>query len=267
MKLTTTANSILFILVGLAIACAKPTPVPTKSAALQVLDPALHEVLPNVPHTDTDKNCESGELRLDERCTKIRWGDGDTFSFNDNGEKKKARLAKYNTLESYGPVHRWGTWTGWELYHLAKQAGTFAAAGDWQCTTMPGSGGYGRLLVDCPDLRLALLKAGLAHIFLIDGEADPAELQAQATAIEKSVGMWEKGAPQKLITSLHSEDEDDRSAYNRICDLSNGRCLPVDHTEFYSSCQEIQGPGTPSSYMLYVPYTDRYGPDRADCLR
>lgn len=245
------------------IGCTKSPPAPAAHATAD--NPSLHETLPNVPVVSPP--CETGELRLDEQCVPVRWSDGDTFSYKEHGEKQTARLAGYNTLESYGPVHRWGTWTGWELYHLAKSAGPLAAAGQWNCTTLPGSGGYGRKLVDCPDLRLVLLQEGLAHLFHIDTEAAAIELTAQQTAIANGTGMWAKGAPTLLLTSLHSEDESDKSAYNRVCDLSTGRCLPVEHSHFYSTCQEVVGPQTPPSYMTYVPYTDRYGVDRADCLR
>ena len=69
------------------------------------------------------------EILLDGRIYKVRWGDGDTFRLKTlTGKKKSARLAGFNTLESYGPVHRWGEWTADELYQLANAAGVVAAA-------------------------------------------------------------------------------------------------------------------------------------------
>ncbi len=92
----------------------------------------------------------ASEILLSGQIIRVRWGDGDTFSFkNLSGKRKNARLARFNALESYGPVHRWGDWTPAELYRLAKKAGEVAAARGWNCRQLPGGGGYGRLLVEC----------------------------------------------------------------------------------------------------------------------
>ncbi|MDP6932187.1 MAG: hypothetical protein QGG40_04685, partial [Myxococcota bacterium] len=67
-------------------------------------------------------------LLLDGQQTSVHWDDGDTFKrlTTDGSKGQGARLQGYNTLESYGPVHRWGEWTGQELYALAKDAGRVA---------------------------------------------------------------------------------------------------------------------------------------------
>lgn len=206
-----------------------------------------------------------GRVELDGLMLDVRWGDGDTFSFTDSsGDKVSARLMGYNTLESYGPVHRWAEWSGWELYGLAKEAGVLADARTWECTDTGGSGGYGRIAVDCPDLREALLIAGMAHVFAIDEPPPAGDLELQQQAIEAGAGMWAKGAPAGLLTSLHSASEG-REPYNRVCDLGTGMCPVQAHDQSYDSCEEVcveEG-----SCMLYVPYEERYGPDRAACLK
>ena len=55
-------------------------------------------------------------------------------------------------------------------------------------------GGYGRKNVDCPDLRRALLEAGLAHVFSVSGPADEADLKAQAIGIKAAAGYVVRGA-------------------------------------------------------------------------
>ena len=84
----------------------------------------------------------------------VRWGDGDTFTVVEGALKgKAARLVGYNTLESYGPVHRWGSWTGPELMRIAFEARDAAAADTWTCKKQRKKDSYGRLLIDCPDAR------------------------------------------------------------------------------------------------------------------
>ena len=206
------------------------------------------------------------QLKLDGQVWQVDWDDGDTFSYQDSKTQKKvsARLNRFNTLESYGPVHQWGEWTAKELYDLAKEAGVFARSQEWNCTDTQKGGGYGRILVDCPDLRDAILRAGLAHPFSVDQPAPAADLEALQFAIDAKAGMWAKGAPQKLITSLHSQDEKpDKEAYNRICDLKTGQCDVETHTDAYTSCQNVC---LHDSCMIYVPYKERYGEQRAACL-
>jgi micrococcal nuclease len=208
---------------------------------------------------------------LDGQPIVVSWDDGDTFhSPRPDGEKLKARLAGFNTLESYGPVHSWGDWTPEELYGLATDSGRRAASQVWECTTLPGGGGYGRELVDCPGLRDVMLREGYAHIFLADegSVADPADLEAQHEAQAEGRGMWAKGVPAGIITSLHSLDEkkDQESTYNRVADTKTGLALKVDHTESYRSCQKVCMDEA-ESCMIYVPYRERYGDGRAICLQ
>ena len=207
------------------------------------------------------------QILLDGNISNVRWGDGDTFSLRTlTGKRKNARLAGFNALESYGPVHRWGDWTYAELYQLAKAAGVAASAKGWICTTQPGGGGYGRLLVDCPGLERELISKGLAHVFSIKGPGDEAVLALQKQAQKQSQGIWAKGVPEGLITGLHSADErsDRKQAYDRVVDTQTGEAPAVPHTKSYEVCQEVCHQ---SSCMIYVPYRMRYGDKRASCLR
>lgn len=206
---------------------------------------------------------------LDGERVLASWDDGDTFaSPREGGDPLRARLAGYNTLESYGPVHSWGTWRPDELYALSKEAGEVAGASEWSCEILAGGGGYGRERVDCPDLRRELLSLGLAHLFVFEGEADPDDLAAQATAIETRSGMWAKGAPTWLVTSLHSLDEreDQVQTYNRVAHTGDGHVEKRMHSDTYSGCTEVCPDGV-DSCMVYVPYAQRYGESRAACLR
>ena len=168
------------------------------AGAPKSLDVDSDEPLNGAVRKPVKKEPGKSEILLDGRIYKVRWGDGDTFRLKTlTGKKKKsARLAGFNTLESYGPVHRWGEWTADELYQLANTAGVVAAAQGWTCSKQPGGGGYGRLLVACPELERVLLEKGLAHIFSIDGPGDPELVALQRKAQEERVGMWEKGVPQ-----------------------------------------------------------------------
>ncbi len=242
----------------LIIACAS-TPPSLDVDANEPLDTAIKKPVRPVP--------KPGQILLDGRVVTVRWGDGDTFSLRSlTGKRKNARLAGFNALESYGPVHRWGDWTHAELYQLAKAAGEVAAARGWTCATLPGGGGYGRLLVDCPDLERTLIQKGLAHIFSIKGPGEPDLVALQIDAQKNGAGIWAKGVPAGLVTSLHSADErsDRRQAYDRVVNTQTGEAPAVQHTKNYEVCQEVCHQ---QSCMIYVPYRMRYGAKRATCLR
>ena len=214
------------------------------------------------------------KVQLDGVETQAAWDDGDTFAVPGEGDKpKRMRLAGYNTLESYGPVHRWGGWTAQELYDLAKQAGQVAGEKARTCSLGEGEGGYGRGVADCPELRLELLSRGLAHVFAVDSEPVAEDLAAQQQAIAAKQGMWAKGAPEGLVTSLHSLDEkaDQEKTYNRVASLTTGLAGKQEHAESYAPCQEVCVGAAPpegtGSCMVYVPYDQRYGDKQADCLK
>ena len=237
----------------------------------------ISEEQKQVEQKQVEQKQETYNVELDGLQIQARWDDGDTFSaYTTDGETKKkikARMNGYNTLESYGPVHSWGTWSAQELYVLAKESGVVAQKGTWNCSDLKTGGGYGRLLVDCPDLRSTLLREGYAHPFSVEKPAPQKDLDDLNYAIENKKGMWEKGAPAFLITSLHSQSEypdknDDGSykkqAYNRICDMKTGQCAVREHNDIYEVCQNVC---IEDSCMIYVPYANRYKKeDLASCL-
>ena len=207
-----------------------------------------------------------GQVLLDGELHTVRWDDGDTFSYKGAAEKVRARLADYNTLESYGPVHRWRGAGYDELYANAKQATARVRAGGWSCQRTGKGGGYGRIGVRCPDAALALVSEGLAHVFSVEEPADSKLLEAQKAAIAGKRGMWAKGAPEGIVTSLHSKDEPGRAKpgqlYDRVASASTGAARPTPHDQTYAACQEVCRQG---SCMRYIPFKQRYGKDRLRC--
>src|SRR5882757_1640206 len=87
----------------------------------------------NVHHK---KHNAEGAIVLNDDRTAVNWTDGDSFKIQD-GKFKGAgtRLQGYNTLEAYGPVHRWGEWSAQELFELAEESAPHAAMKTWECTT------------------------------------------------------------------------------------------------------------------------------------
>lgn len=207
-------------------------------------------------------------INLDGTRTRVRWSDGDSFKFLDGPHKGAGvRLSRYNTLESYGPVHRWGEWTPKELYDIAKSSKYLAAQEVWDCTTVGEKDGYGRLLVDCPDAALMMVEAGHAHVFYLEGDVPEDLLKAQKKAKKKRRGMWAKGVPDLIITSLHSAAErEDGSAYNRRVDTRTGLSTTREHAETYETCQEVCEGGETGSCLIYVPFKIRYR-NKPDCLK
>lgn len=205
----------------------------------------------------------NGVVVLDGVQTAVHWDDGDTFFAP--GTKIKARLNGYNTLESYGAVHRFGPGEA-ALFEISEQATVLARSQSWHCTIQPGSGGYGRKSVDCPDLKQALLEQGLAHVFAVDEPADSKDIAAQQRAMSEKLGMWSQGVPKGLITSVHSIDEkpNQKESYNRVVDLTTGLAPKRKHQNTYSSCEWVCMEG---SCLLYVPYGQRYGSQKASCLK
>ena len=200
--------------------------------------------------------------------TAVRWVDGDSFEFLSGPRKgKETRLIGYNTLESYGPAHRWGEWTARELWGLSKLAPKFAAKHEWACSTQGKKDGYGRLLVDCPDLRTQMVKKGYGHVFAYDEPADPALLELQREARLASRGMWAKGLAEEVVTSVHNGTAS-RSGGMRVVDSRTGETRMVGHEIDLKTCQEIcHGDKWRGSCMIFVPYELRYGPKRAECLQ
>ena len=254
----------MFSLLGLVLACASPK----KNSVNQNEGRNTVQDEQKTDHdSSTAAQVQTAVIILDGKEVSVVWDDGDTFAIqNSEGAKAtRARLNGFNTLESYGPVHQWGEWSTTELYLVAKQAGVFAASKSWTCSDTKKGGGYGRILVDCPDLRTSILEAGLAHPFSIGTAAPEADLTALKRGMERKAGMWAQGTPSVLVTSLHSQDEKpDKDAYNRVCSLESGECKAVTHTETYQVCQKVC---VEDSCMVYVPYSQRYGENKAHCLK
>lgn len=204
--------------------------------------------------------------------TDVTWSDGDSFKIHSGEyDGHGTRLMGFNTLEAYGPVHRWGSWTGKELFKLAKSCTDVAASQEWQCTTDGKKDGYKRLLINCPDLTVEMVRQGQALAFAVDEDESPPAVQAaQADAMREGRGMWAKGTVKAVVTSLHSVGEDGRTepqAYNRVVDTRTGKAAKLPHSDTYQTCQEVcvEVEGD-TSCMVYVPFNIRYR-NKPDCLR
>ncbi len=225
------------------------------------------------PPTIPDGFPEGGSaVTLDGEKLRVRWSDGDSFKFLDGPYKGSGvRLMGYNTLESYGPVHRWGSWTGEELYDIARRSKYVAGSQVWACTTEGDLDAYNRVLVSCPGVVEEMIRVGFAHVFSIDEPADERMLKLQRKAQRKKWGIWEKGVPTAIVTSLHSADEVGRDGelkdpvYNRVVDSTTGMSTTLAHSTIYDICQEVCVDGT-DACMTYVPFEKRYR-GKPDCLR
>ena len=205
----------------------------------------------------------NGTVALDGESVAVEWIDGDTFVVPSSG--LKARLDGFNTLESYGPVHKFGPGPA-ALFGVANAATDLAKSQVWACNKQGGDGGYGRVGVDCPELRRAMLEQGLAHVFAVEGAATDTDLKAQNIGIAAKAGMWSEGAPEGVVTSAHSLDEKEGAAqtYNRVMQVSTGSAPKQMHSEVYKPCSWVCASG---SCLLYVPYAMRYGEKKAECLQ
>lgn len=211
-----------------------------------------------------------GAIQLDGERMDVKWSDGDSFKFKSGPHSGQGvRLTGYNTLESYGPVHRWGQWTASELFAFAKLGKSLASSQIWECTTQGERDGYGRLLVSCPGVAVFMILNGNAHVFGLEDAVSKEALKAQKRAQAERIGIWAKGVPTQLITSLHSADENPDQGfipYNRWVDTATGKSEQLEHGETYAVCQEVcMGPAESQSCMTYVPFSNRYR-NKPDCL-
>jgi hypothetical protein len=78
--------------------------------------------------------------------------------------------------------------------------------------------------------------------------------------------MWAQGAPLSIVTSAHSVDEKpgQQESYNRILDVATGHAPKRPHTQAYAACSWAC---VGESCLLYIPYKQRYGGAKADCLK
>jgi endonuclease YncB( thermonuclease family) len=179
---------------------------------------------------------------LNGKPVEVFFSDGDSFRMHGGPYSgDNARLAGFNTLESFGPVHQWGDWHPYELYVIAKKATLNGRRGVWHCTSEGERDTYGRVLIDCPDLAVDQLRKGLAHALNIDDSpAQPAYLRAQAKAIQERRGMWAHGVPDFLLTSLHSIDErPQETTYNRMVSTRDGHTEKWTHADRYGECEWV----------------------------
>ncbi|WP_146658593.1 thermonuclease family protein [Enhygromyxa salina] len=173
----------------------------------------------------------------------VHFNDGDSFRvLGGDFNGSKARLSGYNTLESYGAVHQWGSWDLHELYVLAKMGTYNGRDGIWECETDGATDTYGRMLVWCPKLAEQQIRMGYAHAMSIDDNpARPELVEAQREAITKRRGIWAHGAPEFVLTSLHSkeEDVDGHGTYNRLVSSVDGHSVKWRHSTRYAECDRV----------------------------
>ena len=237
---------------------------PAVRALLALL--ALPVLLTAAPTLAGDSAEIDGYITLGGNKVAVHWDDGDSFTFLSGPRKgKETRLIGFNTLESYGPVHRFGDWTAEDLWAVAKEAPRFAASKVWECTTRGKKDAYSRLLVDCPQLRVDMIGRGLGHIFAYDEPADPRLIEVQKKARIAERGMWLKGRPEQIVTSIH--DKAGSAGFLRVVSGRTGDTEVVGHRVEVSMCEEIcHGDKWRGSCMVFVPYTRRYGARKAECL-
>ena len=177
--------------------------------------------------------------------TPVFFNDGDSFRVLAGKHKgTRARLKGFNTLETYGPVHGWGKWHFKELYINSKMGTLNARNGIWHCSSKDfKKDGYGRILWHCPGLAHDQIWRGYAHAMTVTDEAADAQLlAAQADAIKNRRGMWARGVPDYILTSLHSFDEPYAKAgnnYNRVVSTLDGHSAKWIHTDIYPECSEV----------------------------
>lgn len=198
----------------------------------------------------------------------VYFNDGDTFRILDGDLKNsRVRVAGFNTLETYGPVHKWSENDPHYLLDIANRATVEAQKGPWTCVSDNEKDHYGRILAHCDDLAQTLIAKGLAHVYSMD--SDPAEesyIATQRTAQKKRIGMWKNGIPDYIITSVHSQSESASNTYNRLISTKDGHSKKWLHRDNYTTCQNVCLDDDGTSCMIYVPFEQRYGSKRPSCL-
>ncbi len=174
------------------------------------------------------------------RATRVYFSDGDSFrQLEGPWNGRNSRLGGFNTLESFGAAHSWGTWHPYELWVNAKQATLNAREGVWHCSGDGSTDTYGRVLLDCPDLAISQIRQGFAHAMNVDDSPSrPEYLRAQHEAIRERRGMWAHGVPGFILTSLHSNNENPTRdiQYNRMVSTRDGHSERWQHNDFYPEC-------------------------------
>lgn len=222
---------------------------------------------------------QSTQIEINGEIASVFFNDGDTFRIlSGKLMGKRSRVEGFNTLESYGPVHRWGSFKSRELMNIANEGTLNARRGGWHCTTDLSTDTYGRLLSTCMDLASDQIEKGLAHVMTVTQSPGNAGLiEKQRGAIKEGKGMWALGVPNFVLTSTHSlhEVRDRTETYDRFVSTRDGHSVVAKHRNNYEDCQEIcYSPGlenqdpdpSVNSCMIYVNAQNRFGPTRAACL-
>ncbi|UJR86190.1 thermonuclease family protein [Sandaracinus amylolyticus] len=206
-------------------------------AVLLVLALVLGSSAGTPPHAIAD---EWTRVFVNGQLVPVRFNDGDSFRVQGGPlSGSQCRLGGFNTLESFGPAHQWGDWHPYELFVIAKQALANGRRGTWHCTTDGNRDGYGRLLMDCPDLAMSHISQGFAMAYMVDDSPTrPEYIRAQREAIENRRGMWAHGVPDYVMTSVHSADEDPSREhhYNRLISTHDGHSESMQHNDTYAEC-------------------------------
>jgi endonuclease YncB( thermonuclease family) len=210
----------------------------------------------------------SSFITLEGKKTSVNFNDGDTFKILDGElQGKRARIHGLNALESYGPVHEWGKASSSYLYTISQEATQVAQDGHWNCTLEKSHDTYGRLLARCDDLARSLLSMGLAHAYSVDAQPASKNYRSHQTKAQKAeAGMWKYGVPDYILTSLHSADEGAHKTYDRAISTLDGSSRLIKHDKNRTTCEKVcidMG----SSCMVFVPFNQRYGSNKPECLK
>ncbi len=186
----------------------------------------------------------ASKVYINGRPTPVYFNDGDSFKPMAGPYKgSQSRLAGFNTLESFGPVHSWGGWTEKEMWVIAKLATKHAQKGVWHCETDGKKDGYGRLLMNCKDLAKSCIENGFAQVMSVNAEPGDAELvAAQQEAIRNKRGMWAHGVPSYIVSSLHAASEGggkDGKTFNRLVSTTDGHSEKWLHEIDYPECEKV----------------------------
>jgi micrococcal nuclease len=260
-----------------------------RSAALAALLLGAGVAWAAEPSIDPDVFEISGDKPIPAEAAVVSVYDGDTLTLDT---RDKVRLRWVNTPE-LRPPEEYGAEARDLVSSLVLQKRV-------SLLTSGGRDGYGRLLsgvvVDGKNLSVALLEAGLAHVFIIPPDNTDLKplFSAQSRARAARRGIWStvRYAGALHITSFHANaDGDDRENVNgeylRICNISDqpldlagyriadisGRnweipaaIIPVGHTFKLHSGRGAQAVDSAAQISLYLGSSDpiwNNGSDRA----